>query len=131
MTKPHCPVLGRVIQYSKNGDHPDVLQCLGGCGFCTLLPSGLTSKGKPISDCETCQVRPLEVRPDFVPNSDCVHRGAELRKDVSNLCGRRGEEIAIYSCAKHGECSLTRYCRDQDVRVCLTCQEYRSPERSD
>lgn len=54
---------------------------------------------------------------------DCQHRGAVIRQDVGNLCGIRGSEIDIYSCEVHGECSLSRYCRNQEVPTCVLCED--------
>lgn len=33
----------------------------------------------------------------------------------------RGQAIEILACAKYGECSLGRYCKDQTVRTCTMC----------
>ena len=57
----------------------------------------------------------------------CMHRGEKIRDDESNLCGSRGEQISIFACAKHGECSLARYCQKQTVRQCNKCQDRKVP----
>lgn len=66
--------------------------------------------------------RKPRAKPAVTQNSvPCDHRGDVVRYDVSNLCGTRGHQIAIYACVLHGECSLGRYCRHQTVRSCATC----------
>lgn len=59
---------------------------------------------------------------------NCVHRGSQTREDVSNRCGSRGQQVAIFACAKHGECSLSRYCQHQTVRACNQCGDRLQPQ---
>lgn len=66
--------------------------------------------------------------PDTPAFETCTNRGEKIRDDTSNLCGRVGEQIAIYSCKIHKECSLTKYCQFQTVPVCYACNDFQPPE---
>lgn len=57
----------------------------------------------------------------------CEHRGAETRKIVCNLCGEKGTEVPVHSCALYGEC-LRSNPDNRAAKVkhfCLAC-----PDRS-
>jgi orotate phosphoribosyltransferase len=58
----------------------------------------------------------------------CIHRGEIIRQDESNLCGSRGDQINIFSCALHGECSIARYCQHQKVQACNRCGDRKPPQ---
>jgi len=54
----------------------------------------------------------------------CRHRGAQIDEVVCQLCGRRGEPVAIYACAlQHGECSLRRFKVGEQIHSCITCED--------
>lgn len=55
----------------------------------------------------------------------CQHRGEQIRTMTSDLCGQRGHNIPVYSCALHGECTHGQACKGQDksVRICITCED--------
>lgn len=131
MTTPNCPFRGRVIQWSKTGDHPDVYSCVGGPKVCTLEPSDLRTKEGPIQDCEHCSKRPVDGKSARATVGPCIHRKEPTRLDESNLCGTRGDIIQLYGCEKHEECSLFHYCQDQTAKVCLTCNERQPPTEAD
>lgn len=77
----------------------------------------------------------LTISPDqrqarLLSSLSCQHRGKEpVRSDVSNLCGTKGAAVNIFSCALHGECSLSTYCTRQQVKTCIKCND-RKPEPS-
>lgn len=55
----------------------------------------------------------------------CLHRGREpLRVATCNVCGRRGEQVPIYSCSLFGECSLDRHQVGQAEHVCRGCDSF-------
>jgi orotate phosphoribosyltransferase len=60
----------------------------------------------------------------------CAHRGEVVRQDESNLCGSRGDQINIFKCALHGECSIARYCQHQEVPACNRCGDRKPPEET-
>lgn len=53
----------------------------------------------------------------------CTHRGQLLRTVACELCGERGKEVPIYTCAKHGQCALRRWKTGnrEEMATCLTC----------
>lgn len=59
------------------------------------------------------------------PEKTCQHRGDQIRTMTSDLCGQRGHNIPVYSCALHGECTHGQACKGQDksVRICITCED--------
>lgn len=99
----------------------------------TALRNGtaLDLNGKPVPNAFAASYRPHFTRRRLTSGPrrfvECIHRGNEVRRDESNLCGTRGEEVTIYACAKHGECSLFRYCQRQTVRSCLGCVDREPP----
>ena len=119
----HCPLRGAIVQTSKTGDHPDVFKCQASPEYCTLEPSNLQTANGPLANCLNCKIPQQFDR----YHGDCIHRGEVVRMDVSNLCGTRGDEIMIFACAVHGECSLFRYCQVQTVKTCdpYRCKEFK------
>ena len=80
--------------------------------------------GASVIDCQTCgdyRGEALSKRPQ------CNHRGEILRRDVGNLCGSVGDQVTIYQCGLHGECSERRYCERQTAVSCVTCNDYSPP----
>jgi len=61
-----------------------------------------------------------QVRP-----KSCPHRGEQLRTMTSDLCGTRGHNLPVYSCAVHGECTHRQVCKGQDaaVKICIGCPD--------
>lgn len=106
-------------------------------------PNRLTAivKGTPLPDGRTVPQHIRRMYTETLSRSDtanraasqlaaypCVHRGQVLREDTSNLCGSRGEQVRIFACAIHGECSLATYCNAQRVRTCARCGDRKTPE---
>ncbi len=52
---------------------------------------------------------------------ECHHRGPQSRLQTADLCGLRGREFPVFSCAVHGECTLNRICAKQTLRSCAAC----------
>lgn len=50
----------------------------------------------------------------------CVHLGEQLRVEVCQTCGRKGTPAAVFSCAKHGECTLRSF-KVGVKNVCIGC----------
>jgi len=55
----------------------------------------------------------------------CPHRGEQVRTMTSDLCGTRGHNLPVYSCAVHGECTHRQVCKGQDaaVKICVGCSD--------
>lgn len=136
MKRQPCRFLGSLHQ--KGSHHPDVFVCHGGMKVCSLLPSDAITKEGPLASCELSDGRTCAnySAGKYVehPRSvgKCSYRSAEpIRHDVNNLCGARGEDVAIFACShpdlmQNGnpiECSLYTYCRNQVPRICLTCDK--------
>ena len=120
MSVNECHHRGALVQHSPTNDHPDVFSC-SVFQHCTLEPSNERTFNGLLPNCQNCMVS------NQLTPIDCIHRGDIVRADVSNICGSRGDEVNIYRCGKHGECSLRRYCHGQSVIVCLQCND-RQPQ---
>lgn len=79
-------------------------------------------------------VAPPPVSAD-TPSIPCRHRSLNpLRTETADLCGLRGQTIAIYACdftradgtQPHSECALHRYCSRQSIPVCYACDDARA-----
>ncbi|MEI8019447.1 MAG: hypothetical protein WCH39_14680 [Schlesneria sp.] len=117
-----CRFLGRVLATRRHPNLPSfkVHHCerVGSC-----LPDAQHHEraGGKITACADCRLFEPTGRPS------CIHLGNIIRYDVNNLCGAKGQEVGIHACAKHGECSVSRYCQLQKVKTCTLCDEYQSP----
>jgi hypothetical protein len=72
------------------------------------------------------QARPgVKIANDPSPSKSCPHRGEQLRTMTSDLCGTRGHNLPVYSCAVHGECTHRQVCKGQDaaVKICVGCSD--------
>jgi hypothetical protein len=60
-----------------------------------------------------------------IESKSCPHRGDQVRTMTSDLCGSRGQNLPVFSCAIHGECTHSQVCRGQDpaVRICVGCDD--------
>lgn len=87
----------------------------------------------PINDEYLASSTPSSPREVSLTNAfQCKHRGdSATRLDVSNLCGAKGDQVKIFPCAIHGECSLYRYCTHQKVKTCISCTDIAKPEYPD
>lgn len=56
-----------------------------------------------------------------LPIVACGHRQAAIGEGEATLCGFRGTRFLIFGCAKHGRCTMRRFCQRQSVRSCVTC----------
>lgn len=57
----------------------------------------------------------------------CQHRGPQLEGEAgivrSKLCGDHGR-LAVFKCNLHGtNCTARRWCRNQEERVCQSCED--------
>ncbi len=114
--------------------------CLAGLGEC--FPAGTHPTGLACSEAcprfrvptpaekkaAAARTRPARQRRATAAELECQFRGRKVREDISNTCGSVGEQIAIYSCELHGECSIGRYCALQKVRTCISCDDRKEPE---
>jgi len=59
------------------------------------------------------------------PIKSCPHRGDQVRTMTSDLCGTRGHNLPVYSCAVYGECTHRQVCKGQDpaVKICVGCSD--------
>lgn len=64
-------------------------------------------------------VHACKVEPDLT----CTHRGPVLREVPCKLCGAQQKTVAVYQCAIHSECTLTRTKSGTDFTCCLTCRD--------
>jgi hypothetical protein len=55
----------------------------------------------------------------------CGHRGDQIRTMTSDICGSRGQNLPVYSCELHGECTHRQVCKGQDdsVAICVGCDD--------
>jgi hypothetical protein len=60
-----------------------------------------------------------------IHKKNCGHRGEQIRTMTSDICGSRGQDLPVYSCAVHGECTHRQVCKGQDasVKICLGCPD--------
>ena len=67
----------------------------------------------------------LTCNPKKPSPKSCTHRGDQLRTMTSDLCGTRGHDLPVYSCAVYGECTHRQVCKGQDeaVRICVGCSD--------
>lgn len=70
--------------------------------------------------------------PAFSIDRPCVHLGEELRIELCQLCGRKGDPAPVHTCALHGECTVLTYGLTGTDRKklprCIGCREYESRE---
>lgn len=58
---------------------------------------------------------------------DCLHRGELIRRQGCKPCQAQGhKEIEVFTCAKHGECTLRNTSIQPRLKACATCQQYQS-----
>jgi glycosyltransferase involved in cell wall biosynthesis len=66
-----------------------------------------------------------ELTPADMP---CAKRGEAVRENVPcDLCGEQGTTYTVYTCAKHGECSVIPRTKGNKLRDCLHCPTRREP----
>lgn len=88
----------------------------------TLKGTRLCEKYGEVSTCDGC----LEAI-GYLDRGPCRFRGDAVRQDISNICGKRGQETSVFACQLFSECSPKRYCFAQTVRICLHCDDHAEP----
>ena len=53
-------------------------------------------------------------------NTDCKHRGDELRREQCSSCSGF-VQVKVFSCAIHGECTVTK--QINSIKTCSTCPD--------